>query len=44
MRVEIRVYWILIYLICPIFLPFVGGYGKMEKDTVDNGMSIGGLK
>lgn len=39
-----RAYWILVYLICPIFLSFVGGYGRIEKDTVDNDISIGGLK
>lgn len=42
MRVKIRVYWILDYLIYPIFYHFVGGYGRIEKDTVDNDMSIGG--
>jgi hypothetical protein len=28
----------------PFFYLFVGGYGRIEKDTVDNDISIGGLK
>lgn len=32
---KIRAYWILNYLICPFFTLYAGGYGRMEKDTVD---------